>query len=69
MAKGQRLYCPVCKDNGFFTDEQLASVNGKVDCGNHVQAVTMVNLAEYLSIMGFITAKPHVEEEVEVEFA
>lgn len=60
MAKGQRLYCPVCRDNGFFTDEQLASVDNKVDCGNHATVVHMVNLAEYFIIMGIVAEKPAV---------
>lgn len=69
MAKGRRLYCPKCGDSSFFTEEQLASVKGSVDCGNHFEPVTMVNLAEYLNIMGFGTDSPLVEQEEEVEFA
>jgi hypothetical protein len=69
VKKGKRLYCPICKDNGFFSEEQLASVDGKVDCGNHNKVVLMVNLAEYLEIMGHAPAYDFIEPEPKVEFA
>lgn len=69
-SKGVRLYCPQCKDNAFFTEEELAQYpGGEVDCGNHAYPVEMVNLAEFMKINGFGSNEHLVEPEPEVEFA
>jgi hypothetical protein len=65
MAKGKRLTCPLCQDSSFFTLEQLASVGGRVQCGNHLAPIEMVDLLGLFEIFG--RGEP-VPEEFEEEF-
>lgn len=70
VAKGKRLTCPVCQDSSFFTLKQIKETGGRIDCANHVQWVTMVDLAELIEILGHTTSiHPDDFEEVEFETA
>jgi hypothetical protein len=51
MAKGKRLTCPYCKDSSFFTLEQIEAMNGRVQCGNHLAPIEMVDLVALLEIL------------------